>query len=83
MAPTQCLVDLLDLGLKSFIAVHTVLDEDIETLLHEQSGIKDDKTETKRQDIVTRADFKECAYRPLRLADRVSHVHTIRIDDQH
>lgn len=72
-----------DLGLESFIAVHTVLDEDIEALLHKQGRIEDNEAKAKRQDIVTRADFEERAYRPLRLADRVSHVHIARIHDQH
>lgn len=41
--------------------MRTILDEDIETLFDQQSGIEDDKTITERQDVVACAGFEEFA----------------------
>jgi len=48
--------------------VHTALDEDVQTLLNEQSGVQDYESVAERQHIVGSADFEECPYRSLVVA---------------
>ena len=41
--------------------MRTILNEDIETLFDQQSGIEDDKTIAERQDVVACAGFEKFA----------------------
>ena len=45
--------------------VHTALDEDVQTLLNEQSGVQDYESVAERQHIVRGADFEKRSYRSL------------------
>jgi hypothetical protein len=41
--------------------MRTILDEDVETLLDQQSRVEDDETVTERQDVIACAGFEEFA----------------------
>jgi hypothetical protein len=38
---------------------HTILQEDIQTLLDEEIGVQDNKSEGKRKNVITCANFQE------------------------
>ena len=58
MAPRQCLLGVNTMS-RQRGSNRTILYQDCEALLHQQSGIKDNQAKTQRQYIVTRPDLEE------------------------